>query len=102
MIIFRGWGSLVFFVPFFWIFALIGISIGMNYHETDPAALDVMMYRGGALALALSAFTLWPICNYRARVAPGVDTFSFIPMRYWTWVALAGAIGLLGWSFFAT
>jgi hypothetical protein len=35
MIIFwRGWGVLVFFVPFVWIFILVGVMIGWDYYET--------------------------------------------------------------------
>jgi len=100
MIFFRGWGSLVFFVPFIWIFILVGIMIGTGTYEPDAAKLNVMMYRGAALALTLSAVTLWFICNYRSRVAPGRDEFSFIPMKYWTWVVLAGAVVVLALSYF--
>ncbi len=100
MIFFRGWGSLVFFVPFFWIFVLVGVGIGTGYYEPDAAKLTVVMYRGAALALALSTATLWGICRYRSQVAPGRDEFSFIPMRYWTWVALAGAFVVFALSFF--
>jgi hypothetical protein len=101
MLIWRGWGHLVFFVPFAWIFVLLGVFIGTNYHEPDEAKVDVMVYRAGALALALAAVTLWIISNYRSRVAPGRDEFAFIPMRYCTYAIAAGALAAFVTSFFA-
>ena len=55
MLFWRGWGVLVFIVPFAWIFVLIGVTIGMDYHEPDPGKVAVMIYRLGALAFALAA-----------------------------------------------
>lgn len=98
----RGWGHLVFFVPFAWFFILIGIMIGLDYHEPDPVEAGRGVYRLGALALALATVTLWAVSRYRSRVAPGADEFTFIPMKYWTYVIAAGAIALLVASFVVT
>jgi len=98
--VWRGWGHLVFFVPFAWIFVLVGVLIGSNYHEPDEA--KAMVYRAGALALALAAVTLWIISHYRSRVAPDRDEFSFIPMKYCTYAIAAGALAAFVTSFFAT
>lgn len=102
MLIWRGWGHLVFFVPFAWIFVLIAVVIGSNYYEPDEAKLDAMIFRLGALALALASVTLWFITRYRSRVAPGRDEFSFIPMKYFTSVIAAGAVAAFAASFFVT
>jgi hypothetical protein len=98
----RGWGILVFFVPFVWIFILVGVMIGWDYYEPDPAKAAAMAYRLVALALALATVTLWAISRYRSRVAPSRDEFTFIPMKYWTWVVAAGALAAVVASFFAT
>lgn len=100
MLIWRGWGHLVFFVPFAWIFVLIAILIGSNYYEPDEAKVEAMIYRTGALALALATVTLWVISRYRSRVAPGRDEFCFIPMEYFTYVISAGAVAAFVASFF--
>jgi hypothetical protein len=102
MLFWRGWGHLVFFVPFAWIFVLVGVLIGSNYHEPDEAKAEAMVYRAGGLALALAAVTLWIISHYRSRVAPGRDEFSFIPMKYCTYAIAAGALAAFVTSFFAT
>lgn len=86
MVIFwRGWGIIVLFVPFAWIFLLVGLVIAGEYYEPDPAKAAAMVYRMGAAALALSTATLWAVSRYRARVAPGRDQFTLIPMNYWTY-----------------
>ena len=100
MLFWRGWGILVFVVPFAWIFVLIGVVIGMDYHEPDPGKVAVMIYRLGALAFALAAVTLLAVERYRSRAAPGADDFAFIPMTYWPWLVTAGALGLFVASFF--
>ena len=94
-------GHLVFFVPFAWIFVLIGFLIGSDYHEPDEAKALAMIYRMGALALALATVTLWIISRYRSRVAPGRDEFSFIPMKYYIYVMAASALAAFAVSFFA-
>jgi hypothetical protein len=102
MIIFwRGVGFLVFFVPFAWIFLLVGIMIGIGSHEPDPHKATVFVHRLFALAFALSAVTLDLVSRYRSRAAPGRDEFMFIPMRYWSWVVAAGAVALFVASFLA-
>ena len=102
MIVFRGWGSLVFFVPFAWMFVLIFIMIGWGYYEPDPAKAAATVYRMGSLALALAAVSLWAISRYRSRVAPSRDEFSFVPMKYWTYVIAVGALAAFIASFFVT
>jgi hypothetical protein len=101
MLIWRGWGHLVFFVPFAWIFILAGVLIASEYYEPDKAKLEATIFRMGALALALAAVTLWIISRYRSRVAPGRDEFCFIPMEYCTGVIAAGALAAFVASFFA-
>lgn len=98
----RGWGITVFFIPFVWIFILVGVMLGMDYYEPDPVKAAAATYRMFALAFALAAVTLFLIMRYRTRVAPDRDDFMFIPMKYWTWIVAVGAIGLYGASFFAT
>jgi hypothetical protein len=100
MIFWRGWGILVLLVPFAWIFLIVGIMIGIGYYDPDEARVAALIYRLGALAFALSAICLYPIVRYRARVAPGQDEFSFVPMKYWTYVLAAVAVALLAASFF--
>jgi hypothetical protein len=101
MIVFwRGWGILVLLVPFAWIFLLVGIMIGWGTYEPDPQKAAAFTYRLFGRALLLAAITLEIVVRYRARVAPGHDTFTFIPMKYWTYVVAAGAVILFAMSFF--
>jgi hypothetical protein len=103
MVVFwRGWGILVLFVPFAWLFVVVGVMIGWGTYEPDAAKAAATTYRMGALSFLLAALSLYAISHYRSRVAPGVDQFTFIPMRYWTWVVAAGAVAAFVASFFAT
>jgi len=100
ILIWRGWGILTFFMPFIWIFILVGIAIGMDYHQPDPDLATAAVVRMFALALALSVASLYFIVRYRERVAPGVDHLIYVPTRYWNWLFAAGAVVLLVLSFF--
>jgi hypothetical protein len=100
ILIWRGWGILTFFMPFIWLFILIGIAIGMDYHQADPDQANAEVARMFALALALSAVSLYIIWRYRERVAPGVDHLIYIPTKYWNWLFAAGAVVLFVLSFF--
>lgn len=94
MVVFwRGWGILVLFVPLVWLLvaALFPVLV-LGYHEPDRLRAAAMVYRSGAAGLALATVTLWLVVRYRERVAPGVDQFTFIPMKYWTPVIAFGAI----------
>jgi hypothetical protein len=102
MIFWRGWGILVFFIPFLWIFILIAVALGSGAYEPDPVKAAVDIDRMFALAFVLAAATVFPIARYRERTAPKRDDFMFIPMKYWTWVLTVVALGFLVASFFAT
>ncbi len=85
MIIFwRGWGALVLFAPLLWILAAVMILIGIDYHESDADMAAATIYRLCAAGLAVATLNLWMVVRYRERVAPGVDQFGFIPMKFWT------------------
>ncbi len=93
MIVFwRGYGILVLFVP---LFALLGtalLMVALGYYEPDRMKAAAAVYRLGAAALALATVILWAVVRWRNRVAPGVDQFTFIPMKYWTPVIALGAL----------
>lgn len=85
MVVFwRGWGIWVLFVPLFWIFVAVLTPVFMGYHEPDSMKASAMIYRLAAAGLAVATVNLWLMVRYRERVAPGVDQFTFVPMKYWT------------------
>lgn len=101
MIVFwRGYGILVLFVPLFALFGAVLLMVALGYHEPDEAKAAAMIYRMGAAALAVSTGILWAVVRWRERVAPGVDEFTFIPMKYWTPVIGLCALAALVASFF--
>jgi hypothetical protein len=76
------------------------IIIDKDYFGASP---DVGLYYAGAMTLAISAVTLWPISHYRSRVVPpGHDHLYYIPMKYCIYLLAAGAVGLCIASFFVT
>jgi len=100
MVVFwRGWGILVLFVPLFWLLASVFVPIVLDVHLEDSRQAAAMVYRTGAAARALATVTLWLVTRYRERVAPGVDQFTFIPMKYWTPVIALFALAAFVASF---
>ncbi len=101
MVVFwRGWGILVFFIPVVWLIAvLLGVVLS-EWHEPDTLKAMAMIYRLCAAAIAAATVNLWLIVRYRERTAPGVDSFIFVPMRYWTYVVALFVPILLVLSFF--
>ncbi len=75
LIIWRGWGHLVFFVPFAWIFVLVGIMIGFEYYEPDPQKAAAFAYRLFALAFLLAAITLEIVTRYRRKSPRAATSF---------------------------
>jgi hypothetical protein len=94
MLFWRGWGILVFFRPFVWIFILLGVLLGSG-SQPDPAKAAAAVDRMFALAFALSAATVLFIARYRERTAPKRDDFMFIPMKYWPWLLGVAALGFV-------
>ncbi len=96
----RGWGILVLFVPIAWLIAvLLGIVVS-EWHEPDTVKAMAAICRLGAAGLAAATVNLWLVARYRERVAPGADTFIFIPMKYWIYVVALFVPVLLILSFF--
>jgi len=114
MLFWRGWGFLVFFGTFAWIFLLIGIMIAMDYHEPDEAKGAAVTDLLFALAFILSAASVFLLARYRENhpgkvvdpstgeihLVPHVDEFMFIRMKYWTYVLVACAAWMFIRSFF--
>ena len=114
MIFWRGWGILVFLVTFGWIFLLIGIMIATEYHEPDEAKGAAVTDLIFALALILSAASVFLLTRYRdntpgkvvdpatgeIHLVPHADEFMFIPMKYWTYVLVAFSAWMFIRSFF--
>ena len=100
MVVFwRGWGILVLFVPLIWLLVGALTPVFLDVHVEDHELAAALVYRTGAAALALATVTLWLVTRYRERVAPGVEQFTFIPMKYWTPVIALGALAALVASF---
>ena len=100
MVVFwRGWGILVLFAPLLWLLVVLLVMVFSGYHEPDEAKAAAMLYRLGAAGLALATITLWIAVRWRERVKPGVDQFTFIPMKYWTPVIALGALACFVASF---
>jgi len=101
MLVWRGWGWLVFFMPLtLWFIMLLGAA---SYRESlRLPSFDIVAFRAGALALALSAVLLWPISRYRTRMGADHDSCTYIPMKYWTYVFAVGAVGVYIASYFVT
>ena len=99
MLIWRGWGWIVFFMPLtLWIAIIIVLG---NYKDSlRLPAFDIVADRAGALSLALSAVLLWFISRYRTRMGADHDSFAYIPMKYWTYVFVVGAVGMYISSYF--
>ncbi len=111
----KGWGWLVFFGTFAWLFAISGLIIGTDFfYEPDKAKAAALTERMFAIGFALSAMSVFLVARYRGSrfrkfVDPGsgqtfsipnVDEFMFIRMKYWTPVLAVVAVGLLIRSFF--
>jgi hypothetical protein len=101
MLFWRGWGILVFFVPFLWIFILAGVLIGSGAYEPDPVKASAAIDRLFALAFALAGASVFLIVRYRARKGINYDDFMFIRMKYWAWLLGLVALGLVVASFVA-
>ncbi len=100
MVVFwRGWGILVLFAPLVWMLVAVLVPVFMGYHEPDHARAAAMVYRTGAAGLAIATLNLWLVVRWRERVAPGVDQFTFIPMKYWTPVIALFAVAAFVASF---
>ena len=85
MVVFwRGYGILVLFAPLVWMLLAVLVMVFSGYHEPDNMKAAAAVYRVGAAGLALATVNLWLVVRWRERVAPGVDQFTFIPMKYWT------------------
>jgi hypothetical protein len=110
MLIWRGWGWLVFIIPLIWIPILFTVVYYLHPQGSPASYLRelgvsdrVRDYYSGAMLLAISAVTLWPISHYRSRVVPpGHDHFYYVPMKYCTYLLAAGAVGLYFVSLFVT
>ncbi len=101
MLFWRGWGILVFFIPFLWIFILIGVLIGSGAYEPDPVKAAAGTDRLFAFAFALASASVFLIVRYRARKGLNYDDFMFIPMKYWPWLLGLAALALVVASFVA-
>ena len=100
MLVWRGWGWIVFWMPLtLWLIMMVVLA---EYTVSSPANFDIVAKRAMALGLALSAVLLWFISRYRTRMGADHDSFAYIPMKYWTYVFLAGAVGMYIASHFAT
>lgn len=100
VLISRGWGSLNFFIPAFFMMLPAFWIIGAGIYEPDGLEASRLLLRAEALSLAGAALLQAAIVHYRSRTAPGVDTMLFVPARYWVWVTAAGAVAMLVMSFF--
>jgi hypothetical protein len=89
---YRGWGILVWIVPFAWIFAMIAVVLAIGHYEPNLAKAGAIADRAVGAGLALGAASLWLISHHRAAVAPGRDQFNGLPMRYFSYPVAAGAI----------
>jgi hypothetical protein len=89
---YRGWGILVWIVPFAWIFVMIALGLAFGHYEPDQAKAGAMADRVIGFGLALGAASLWLISRHRSAVAPGRDEFNGLPMRYLSYPVAAGAI----------
>jgi NADH:ubiquinone oxidoreductase subunit 6 (subunit J) len=112
MLIWRGWGLSVILFLVLWLFAAIGLTIGTNAHQPDPKLLSKEMDWGAAIVFALTAGSVFATARYRkshprkivdaqtqkVALAPHVDDFYYIPLQFWSYILLAGAIifGVIG------
>jgi hypothetical protein len=100
VLIWRGWGILVLFAPLVWMLAAVLALAASGYHEPDPLKGAATVYRLGAAGLALATITLWIVERYRSRVAPGVDQFLFVPVKYWIYLIALCTLAVFVLSFF--
>jgi len=89
---YRGWGILVWIVPFAWIFVMIALALALGHYEPNAARAGALAARVVGFGLGLGAATLWLISRHRDAVAPGRDQFNGLPMRYLTYPVAAGAV----------
>ncbi|MBI3702465.1 MAG: hypothetical protein HY244_01115 [Rhizobiales bacterium] len=100
MVVFwRGYGILVLFVPLIWMLVAALAPVFMGFHVEGHDAVAAAIYRSFAAGLALATVNLWLVVRWRERVAPGVDQFTFIPMKYWTPVIALFALAAFVASF---
>ena len=97
--VWRGWGILVVLAPVFWVIVVLVAALAAGLQDPDPIRSAALLYRIGAAGFLLAAITLWIVERSRARVAPGVDHFAFIPVKYWNVLILLCAIGFFVASF---
>lgn len=79
--VWRGWGILVLLAPIFWVIVVLVVALSAGLQDPDPIKSAALLYRVGASGFLLSAITLLIVERHRARVAPGVDHFAFIPVK---------------------
>ena len=111
MFVWRGWGWLGFGMPILWALILMGVvgyfepwGVSQSHYFASLFGVsdEVGTYYFGAMVLAISAVTLWPISRYRTRMGADHDSFTYIPMKYWTYVFAVGAVGVYIASHFVT
>jgi hypothetical protein len=83
--IWRGWGWMAFFLPIIPFIACLAVG--------EP--LHVQMGLIGAVSLVISAVLLGLISRYRERRMPDIDHLYFVPMKYWPYVYVVGAVASL-------
>jgi hypothetical protein len=102
MIVFRGWGWIVFFLGIgCFVAGLLGVYAlepGASGHTGAQSTTDG--WRAVALGLLLEAPIIWVIAFNRERSRPGRDHFCYIPLKYWPPVLVALAIAAFIASFF--
>lgn len=113
LIFWRGRGWLVPMILFGWVFVAVAFAIVTAPAQGDPkAAAHVdLLFAVVFIASAISVYVLDR--RTRARLAPIEDAspgephlevqhdhFMFVPVKYYTWLFLAGAVFMATKSFF--
>jgi hypothetical protein len=112
LIFWRGKGWLVPVILIGWVFVAVGFAIATAPDAGDPDAgahVDLLF----AVVFVVSAITVYLMDRRtRARILPIADAvpgephlavyhdhFMFLPVKWYTWVFLAGAVFMAGKSF---